>query len=792
MEKPRINRTKAETLQYLSKKAFPIPSLYYFMTQDWVKDQEKILSNIISKFNKNNFIAVRSSSLSEDKKNNSMAGAFESVLNVNITNRNEIVKSINAVINSFDKNPENQVLIQPMVQDVAMSGVVMTKVLDDGSPYYVINFDDSTGKTDTVTSGNSINKTVYVYNGFKKEDFDSPYLLGILKVVGDLESLYKGLPLDIEFAINENEEVFLLQVRPITTSEKWNKKTNKLISKRLPYLEDFINQLNKRRVGIYGNKTLLGIMSDWNPAEMIGMVPHPLAMSLYRKLITKRTWSLAREEMGYKKMPEVELMVSLFGRPYIDIRNSMNSFLPEKLNPSISEKLINAYLKRLESQPHLHDKIEFEVVITAYDFKFEETLQQRYPNLLDANEIKELKKFLLEITQNAIDNTKENTLNKSIQQIDLLKEMQENKSRNELNDPFSISDHISTLINQCIKYGTIPFAITARHAFIAESLLRSAIACGVIEEERVKLFKRSVKTISSEMSDNFYDVCNGSMDKYKFLEKFGHLRPSSYDILSPNYKNREDLFNGAPQKPELHHKFNLSKKERKNLNELLIVNGFERIRANDILVYVAKAMKGREYQKFIFTNHLSEILEYIVKWGDLIGFSKQDLAMLTLDELRSVLFTPITNDVKSFFRSRIEKAKKSYAIATSFKLNYLIRSVKDIYIAPMQRSAANFIGTKRIEKQIVFLTPYMKKIPDLTNQIICIEGADPGYDWIFSRNIAGLITKFGGVNSHMAIRCSEYDLPAAIGCGEQPFEKIIAAAKVLLDCQGKRLEPISI
>tara|TARA_B110000503_G_C7051985_1_gene372742 strand:+ start:719 stop:949 length:231 start_codon:yes stop_codon:yes gene_type:complete len=68
MEKPRINRTKAETLQYLSKKAFPIPSLYYFMTQDWVKDQEKILSNIISKFNKNNFIAVRSSSLAEDKK----------------------------------------------------------------------------------------------------------------------------------------------------------------------------------------------------------------------------------------------------------------------------------------------------------------------------------------------------------------------------------------------------------------------------------------------------------------------------------------------------------------------------------------------------------------------------------------------------------------------------------------------------------------------------------------------------------------------------------------------------
>jgi len=511
-----IEGTKAETLDFLRQKDFPVPLLYYFTTKQWITNQENILSNIFSRFNKNKYLAIRSSSLSEDNEKNSMAGAFESLLNVNKANRNEIVNSINTVINSFDKNPKNQILIQSMVENVAMSGVVMTKVFDDGSPYYVINFDDSTGKTDTVTNGNSINKTVYVYNGFKNEDFDSPYLLGLLKIVKQLESIYIGLPLDIEFAINHNEEVFLLQVRLITTSEKWNKETNLLVSERLPYLETFINQLNNRRVGVYGAKTLLGIMPDWNPAEMIGLVPKPLAMSLYRELITKRTWSLSREEMGYKKMPEVELMVSLFGRPYIDVRNSMNSFLPEKLNPLISEKLINAYVKRLESNPYLHDKIEFEVVLTAYDFKFEEDLQERYPDLLNEKEIKELRKFLLEITQNAIENTDENSLNKAISQIELLKQFQDKNFKNELNDPFAISDHISTLINQCIKYGTMPFSISARHAFIAESLLRSAIACNAINKERVHSFKRSIKTISSEMSNDFYDVCTDLMGKENF------------------------------------------------------------------------------------------------------------------------------------------------------------------------------------------------------------------------------------------------------------------------------------
>ena len=31
------------------------------------------------------------------------------------------------------------------------------------------------------------------------------------------------------------------------------------------------------------------------------------------------------------------------------------------------------------------------------------------------------------------------------------------------------------------------------------------------------------------------------------------------------------------------------------------------------------------------------------------------------------------------------------------------------------------------------------------------------------KKIKGLITKYGGVNSHMAIRCAELSVPAAIG-----------------------------
>ena len=74
---------------------------------------------------------------------------------------------------------------------------------------------------------------------------------------------------------------------------------------------------------------------------------------------------------------------------------------------------------------------------------------------------------------------------------------------------------------------------------------------------------------------------------------------------------------------------------------------------------------------------------------------------------------------------------------------------------------------------------------NIDGKIVLIEGADPGYDWIFTHNILGLITKYGGSASHMTIRANEFNLPAAIGCGENLFSKIIKAKIVALNCAEK-------
>lgn len=785
-----LSGTKAETLYNLAKQGYNIPPLFFFSVDEWDKNSKRLINKIIKKFS-DVLVAVRSSAVAEDLEDSSMAGAFVSILNVK-TDPENLDSAIQKVIASYDGNPHNQILVQPMVQNVAMSGVVMTQVLDDGSPYHVINYDDSTGLTDTVTNGLAINKTVFIYNGVEKKDFDSPYLLTVLHLIRDLQNTFPNIPLDIEFAIDKNGVPHLLQVRNITTINNWNKNITDQVSTRMLFLEYYVEKITSARPHLYGKRTLLGFMPDWNPAEMIGVVPRPLAMSLYRELITKSTWRIAREKMGYRKMPNVDLMVSLFGRVYIDVRNSMNSFLPDGLDDLISEKIINAYLDRLDQNPHLHDKIEFEVVHTVYDFDFDEKFNERYPKLLGNEEFIKYKGLLRNITREALSNRPDSSINKALRDIKKLKSIQEIDLHSEFeNNSYSIADKINTLISECIEFGTIPFSILARHAFIAEALLRSAVNKKVIKKKRITEFRRSIVTVAGEMSKDFFAVLTSDLGKEEYLKKYGHLRPSSYDILSPNYANRKNLFENASQRAHNESKkFELTNKEKTDLNILLGEHGIDGITAVDLFSYAKKAIKGREYSKFIFTRHLSSILEYVAEWGKIKGFDRSDMAMLAIDDILSILFAPLTNDIKSFYQQKINEAKNNFEVAKSFKLSYLIRSVRDVYIVPMQRSAPNFVGHQRLEAEIVELTPYSKTIPALENKIICIEGADPGYDWIFTRNIAGLVTKYGGTNSHMAIRCTEYNIPAAIGCGEQPYERILKSRICLLDCESKRLEPI--
>ena len=90
-------------------------------------------------------------------------------------------------------------------------------------------------------------------------------------------------------------------------------------------------------------------MTDWNPVEMIGQSPSNLSYSLYSKLITNSSWLKARKIMGYKSNFGNYLMHKIAGKPFIDVRKSINSFLPTKLDSSLSKKISRRKYKKIKT-----------------------------------------------------------------------------------------------------------------------------------------------------------------------------------------------------------------------------------------------------------------------------------------------------------------------------------------------------------------------------------------------------------------------------------------------------------
>ena len=120
----------------------------------------------------------------------------------------------------------------------------------------------------------------------------------------------------------------------------------------------------------------------------------------------------------------------------------------------------------------------------------------------------------------------------------------------------------------------------------------------------------------------------------------------------------------------------------------------------------------------------------------------------------------------------------------------VVTSSDDFYAYEEMNKDGNYIGQGTVSGEILFLDGIENNRNNLDNKIIVIPAADPGWDWIFNYKIKSLITEFGGPNSHMAIRCAELNLPAAIGVGEKIFQNLLQSSRVYLDPKNKILKPI--
>lgn len=746
-----------------------------FSVEEWKAGPAAVIFRILGAPWGAGTLIVRSSAHGEDAPGRSQAGRFRSVGGVR--GRTALEAAIGEVAASMGEGgAAGDVFVQPCLEDVTVSGVVFSRDPSTGGHYLVLNFDDVSGRTDTVTSGTSAaTRTVIADKGQPIGTIEG-WMGAVQALVRELEERTGSDRLDIEFAVGSDEVVTLLQVRPLHLTVE-NPRGPDEQRKILEIISRRIAELDRPHPYLHGSRTAFGVMPDWNPAEIIGIRPRPLALSLYKELVTDNIWAYQRDNYGYKNLRSFPLLLSFAGLPYIDVRVSFNSFLPADIGDDLAERLANYYLDRLLRTPSHHDKVEFEILYSCYTLDLRERMVPLAKAGFCTADQDALARGLRDLTNRIIH--EENGLwRKDIAKIDEL----ERRQAKIMGADLDLVSKAYWLLEDCKRYGTLPFAGLARAGFIAVQFLRSLVTTGVLSPRESDDFMASLRTVGSRMGEDLARLAPPA-----FLEIYGHLRPGTYDILSPRYDQTPGRYFGSfERKPPVPARpgFSLGLEPLNKLQRLLREHEIH----HDVLSlfnFLKAAIEGREYSKFVFTRSLSDALVLLGRLGEEVGIGLDDMSYVHIDAIRA-LHTG-AEDVRGTLLDSVEKGRKSYEITRHLTLPPLISSAADVFAFRVPENEPSFVTMGAVEGPVVRVDSPPER---LAGAILMIPSADPGFDWIFTKGIGGFITMYGGVNSHMAIRAGELGIPAVIGAGELLYGTWAAAEVLRISCDDRRVTVI--
>lgn len=766
-------KTKAESLEALApllRNGRVLPQVR-FSVGDWRSDAGGVLAAVTATPWGSDRVIVRSSARCEDSAAGSQAGRYDSVLGV--VGTAAVAQAIDRVIDSFanEESDDDQIFVQPMLDRVAMAGVAFSRD-PSGGPYFVVNYDDRSGLTDRVTAGVGDNLATFLCLK-SRPDACPPSVAPVIALVSELETLLACDAIDVEFAVDDDRQLYLLQVRALAV-DRLGQPADAKVDAALADVARKVELLSRPHPYLHGSRAIFGVMPDWNPAEIIGVRPWPLSLSLYRELITDAIWAYQRDNYGYQNLRSFPLMVSFHGLPYIDVRVSFNSFIPRDVPDDLAGRVVNYYIDRLLSEPHLHDKVEFEIVFSCYTLDLPKRIGRLAEHGFSPEDLAKLSVALRHLT-NRIMHGETALWRRDRAKIDMLAQRLPTIYNAEI-DKIS---RIYWLIEDCKRYGTLPFAGLARAGFIAIQMLQSFVDVGVLHAQEVATFMASVDTIGSRIGQDF-----ARLPKADFLARYGHLRPGTYDILSPRYDEAPDLYfdwSSARPMTSAPPRLALSIEQLRRIEQLLKEHELE-IDVLSLIEFIKAGIEGREYAKFVFTRSLSDALSLIRRLGEDHGLSAEDCAFLNYGAIRSLYSE--SSSVRETLLESVALGRERHALTRNLVLPPIIAAPDEVFAFHLPPSQPNFITRKSVTAPVASISD---PPASFEGRILFVPSADPGFDWIFTRGIGGFVTQFGGANSHMAIRAGELGIPAVIGAGEALYRRWQTARELCLDCTNQKV-----
>ena len=779
--------SKAATLDRLQNrlKRSRILPLAYFTRSVYASEREATLLALVERFGSHGLLIVRSSATDEDGFARANAGRYHSELNVPPTVAG-LERAIDLVFQSYSGNdPLDEVLVQPQLEGVRASGVMFTRTLETGAPYRVINYTVGADTTAITAGASRDGVKLYVSRMAPATVLERLPQLGrqLVEAADEIEACVCHDALDIEFALDADEQLVTLQVRPLMVSDaRQDRGRDEDVADALGGIQEALRQLTPPPPGHVGRHTAWSVMADWNPAEIVGLTPGPLALDLYRKIITDRVWAQQRHDVGYRDVREWPLIRSFGGQAFVDVRASLNSFLPASLPNAVAQSLIEYALARLKVDPSLHDKLEFELIPTCLDFGHR-NWEQRYlaAGVCRVDELAQLREGLQQVTREIVaraphDIASARNLEADCPQLECVRE------------PFS--DWLRSVLHVCSAQGALCFAHLARGGFVVAALLRSAVAQGLLTENRRAMLMESISGVGRMLTDAAAQVRSGQLGRETLIQRFGHLRPGTYDITMPAYRDQPELYldpiiaaSDVPPLPV----FEWTQQERAALAGPLAELDIG-LDADGLLAFAHQAVAGREYAKFVFTRLLSAALDGLAQQARKSGIPDELHDAMSLSAwLDQSVETWGSTEARHVMTELTERRHRQHHLASLIFLPPVLMGANEIHAFEVPHSEPTFITTRKAQAvlRVVHARQVMER-QHVEGCVVAITNADPGFDYLFALGIRGLITAYGGPNSHMAIRASEFSIAAVIGIGSEAFAQLQDGVMIDLDCQKRR------
>lgn len=776
--------SKAGTLERLQGRlrASRILPLTAFRRGEWAARRDDLVAGLLRRFAAEPALIVRSSASDEDGFHQANAGKYHSELNVPLQ-AGAIGEAVDQVLASYgDGDPADEVLVQPQLADVRASGVVFTRVLESGAPYRVIHY--TLGADTTLVTGGASRDGVrlYVARHAPVQALRELPEMGqrVLAMAEEIEESVRHDALDIEFALAADGGLVTLQVRPLMVGDAHQDRTeDAAVADALSGVHALLGSLAAPPPGQVGGTTAWSVMADWNPAEIVGLTPAPLALDLYRHVVTDATWARQRQEAGYRDLRGWPLVRSFAGQAFVDVRASLNSFVPADVPEALATVIVDHALDRLRARPELHDKIEFELVPTCLDFGFRRWEADYCSAGMATRDVHRLRECLGAVTRGIVGRA-----GQELARVTALE-----RRCTALEQPAApLADWLRRTLAVCRDEGALAFAHLARAGFVAAALLGSAVRAGLLAAPRRQELMESIPGLGHLLTETAWAVREGRLARTDFIARFGHLRPGTYDIAAASYRQRPQdyldpiIARAAAQPPVA--AFRWTPEEADALDAALadLELGMD---AGSLLDFVHTAVWGREYAKFVFTRLLSAVLDVLAEEGTRAGVPPEQLGCMPLDAWlgQSVLAWGEAG-WRADLLELTERRRRRHRVAASILLPPLLASPEQVHAFAVPATEPNFVTARRVEAPLrVLRAGEVPAAADAAGCVVAVPNADPGFDYLFALGIRGLVTAFGGPNSHMAIRASEFAIPAVIGIGEHAFQRLRDGASIEIDGQ---------